>query len=395
MNFNQQIHDEITIHSILLLDYIRGLQKKSSKTIFDTSPALRLLLLDHLSDLPRFESLNSKQWRNFAKRLETIIKAPFAILESNLMNESSLFVKHEAEYITGLFREISPVLHKWNKPKEQKPESEIIMGMTTTDRFQELAENHYKSILLKTKSLFRAGYSVPAIVTAIAGIQSRNYAGSSIGTANNHAKTIVNTTISGMAETSLQGFIVANQDVMGLYGDTSKQEVFVAVLDALTTPICAKTDGKVFAIGKGLYPPLHYNCRSRRYPIINGVALAGGRIFYYRDGRSYARKDFVADAKIIYDDWAIKSDLEKRIIIDKMKKEWAKNFIGGVPSNYNYEAFLKNQSQVFQERVLGKQKAKLFREGKLSLDKFSDRSGRALTLKQLSDMYSDSFSMTV
>jgi hypothetical protein len=46
---------------------------------------------------------------------------------------------------------------------------------------------------------------------------------------------------------------------------------------------------------------------------------------------------------------------------------------------------------MFQEDVLGVTKAKLFRDGKLPLDRFVDRNGNELTLKDLAKKHADAF----
>lgn len=48
------------------------------------------------------------------------------------------------------------------------------------------------------------------------------------------------------------------------------RDLYVAVLDNRTTAICRGYHGKVFARGKGPYPPLHWHCRSRRVPLPAG-----------------------------------------------------------------------------------------------------------------------------
>ena len=48
-----------------------------------------------------------------------------------------------------------------------------------------------------------------------------------------------------------------------------------------------------------------------------------------------------------------------------------------------YSQFLRKQSVEFQEDVLGKTKARLFRLGKVNLRRFTDRRGDTLTLKEL------------
>lgn len=49
------------------------------------------------------------------------------------------------------------------------------------------------------------------------------------------------------------------------------RDLYVAVLDDRTTNICRSLNGKVFAIGSGPYPPLHFWCRSVRVALLRGV----------------------------------------------------------------------------------------------------------------------------
>jgi hypothetical protein len=56
---------------------------------------------------------------------------------------------------------------------------------------------------------------------------------------------------------------------------------------------------------------------------------------------------------------------------------------GAIPDRRTYEEWLGSQSEKLQNEILGKQKAILWRQGKVSLDKFVDESGKELTIKQL------------
>ena len=56
-----------------------------------------------------------------------------------------------------------------------------------------------------------------------------------------------------------------------------------------------------------------------------------------------------------------------------------------MPATTTYTEFLKRQTVSFQEEVLGETRAKLFRDGKLPLDKFVDLRGRG-KLYRLDDL---------
>jgi SPP1 gp7 family putative phage head morphogenesis protein len=56
---------------------------------------------------------------------------------------------------------------------------------------------------------------------------------------------------------------------------------------------------------------------------------------------------------------------------------------GQVPASETYQTWLKRQPTGFQDDVLGVQRASLFRQGKLTVDKFVDESGKVYTMEQL------------
>ena len=55
---------------------------------------------------------------------------------------------------------------------------------------------------------------------------------------------------------------------------------------------------------------------------------------------------------------------------------------GQVPADQTYDGFLRKQPKAFQDEVLGKTKADLFRSG-VKVDRFTDASGVEYTLDQL------------
>jgi SPP1 gp7 family putative phage head morphogenesis protein len=110
---------------------------------------------------------------------------------------------------------------------------------------------------------------------------------------------------------------------------------FIAVLDARTTLTCAGLNGKTFDLDKFPFPPRHVNCRSTLIPVVAGLKPV--------PVRSYA--------------------------------EW-----------------LRGQPEAVQDDILGPARGKLFRAGKLTIDRFTDSAGRVLTLEQLRKRDAGAFS---
>lgn len=101
---------------------------------------------------------------------------------------------------------------------------------------------------------------------------------------------------------------------------------FLAVLDSRTTLTCAGLNGQTFPLDKFPWPPRHINCRSTAMPVVKGASKV--------EAPSYS-------------DW------------------------------------LKRQPDEVQNDILGPARAKLFRSGKLTVDRFTDDKGRLLTLDEL------------
>lgn len=163
--------------------------------------------------------------------------------------------------------------------------------------------------------------------------------------------------------------------------DLFTMEVFVATLDSRTTPQCRANDGKRFKMGEGPQPPLHWNCRSLRLPVVGGETLGVRPAKVTTEKsllRDYAKENgFKAPAtrdglphghKGTFDDFA-----RKRI----------REMAGTVPAKESYQTWLTKQSKEFQRDVLGPTRAKLFADGNLKLDRFVNRNGDELTLAEL------------
>jgi SPP1 gp7 family putative phage head morphogenesis protein len=140
--------------------------------------------------------------------------------------------------------------------------------------------------------------------------------------------------LSAVLSTAVTHFSAQATDKMAeVNAEMFPRDVFTAVLDGRTTPICRSLDGNVYRRGKGPIPPLHMHCRSIR------VALLAGQ----------------------------------------------------VPRSQNYSQWLKTQPAEVQDDILGKARGALFRNGGLTLDRFVDQNGRLFTLEELAAYNRDAF----
>ena len=150
---------------------------------------------------------------------------------------------------------------------------------------------------------------------------------------------LVHTTVVQASNLAREMTIQANDDIID-------RVQWVSTLDGKTTATCQSLDGKIFEKGVGPRPPIHFNCRSTVIPLV--------------------KEEF----RILKD-----GDSTRPAVTDKGAEQ--------VDSRTTYNSWLKRQPKGFQEEVLGEQRMKLFRDGKLSLDSFVDENYVPLTLDEL------------
>lgn len=182
---------------------------------------------------------------------------------------------------------------------------------------------------------------------------------------------------------------MVNREFFNNNADLFQGERYVATLDSRTTPICRSLDGKVFPVGEGPIPPLHWNCRSIRVPTLDGEALGK------RPARNFTEKgllrEFTSDEGL---DPVTERDALPRGYkgaFDKFMQKRVRELTGQVAADVNYNDWLSRQPPAFQDDILGKTKGQLFRTGKLSLDKFVDGQYNELSLSELARLHADIF----
>lgn len=222
------------------------------------------------------------------------------------------------------------------------------------------------------------GESVPQMMARVAGTRAMNYADGALAMTRRNAEAVVRTAANHVSNASREAMWTENASVIAGLRWTS-------TLDGRTTAICRALDGQVAMNGdrevpKGMValdppgqrPPAHVNCRSIMVGFIDGVGVLGTRPAVTDTRRREEREvDFRKQARA------------EGITIQEARARWAAENVGVVPSATTYSEWLARQPAGFQDEVLGKGKADLFRKGDVTLDQFVDRRGNELTLAQL------------
>lgn len=133
-------------------------------------------------------------------------------------------------------------------------------------------------------------------------------------------------------------FYNKNNDLIG-------EVMWRSTLDSRTSPICRARDNKTYNLdSKYPVPPAHPNCRSVIVPVIKSWQSLG---------------------------------------LSGLDKGTRASINGQVPSDLSYGEWLKKQPKSFIQEVLGKERANIFLDKGLAMDKFVDFKGKLLPLDQL------------
>lgn len=263
------------------------------------------------------------------------------------------------------------------------PSASVLRSLVTTSPFEgkilsdatkQLRANDLSRIESQIRIGVIQGATTPAIARGIVGTAIKKGTDGVTQLTRVDAEGVVRTATNHFANQSRRLFFMANRDIID-------EELYVATLDARTTPICRSLDGQRFPVGEGRFPPVHFRCRSLRVAILDGDVLSRRpakpiteqqllREFTGRRGISSVRSraDLPQGTKGAFDQFS-----QKRI----------REIVGTVPGKVTYQDWLETQAASFQDDILGKTKGKLFRAGKLPLPKFVNRAGDELTLVEL------------
>jgi len=344
MSTNDFLEDALTSHQTFLLRY----GKRVSRDVMDEINKALALIEDAIltGGDTVLRTANLVQIRNLVSGLDTWENVNGIIIEG-----STDLAIHEVAYMEDLF--VTATTATTNTIVRTSPavlfesiagKKMLLRGASGRNQFLTIAE---------ATNTFTSKVPRDVISTIQKGVSD----GDSVGTISRNVNRMVNTRTRNESEAltrTITNFVGTESRMVAskTNSDLLQGERYTATLDSRTTFICMSNDGKIFPVGLGLMPPAHWNCRSVRVAVVKPQyqlpGLVGERpeITINKDGSS---KRGTVSAKVTYSGW------------------------------------LKRQPAAFQDDVLGPERGKLFRSGKVKLDKFVDTSGRTFTLRELAD----------
>jgi SPP1 gp7 family putative phage head morphogenesis protein len=347
---NEQLLDAETLHQVRLERLKNGIARRMIAILNRSDARLFAELQIQLEKMPASE-FSVRRLDSLLKSVREINSAAFAELNESLDGELKALTAYEAGFQERTIKAAIPV-----EIALATVTPEVVYTAAMARPFQgvllkDVLKNVEADKAIRIRNSLRMGYlegkTIAQMVKEIKGTKQLGYKDGLLNPNRNNVEAIVRTATAHFASFTQQSYFEANSDII-------KGEQYLAVLDSRTTPLCQSLSGKVYQIGKGPYPPQHWNCRSVRIPIT----------------KSYRELGFP---------------------IDEIPKSTQASLNGQVPSEWNYNDWLKRQSKSIQEEVLGVERARLYRNNEISVDRFVNNKGQYYTLDDLRKVESSLF----
>lgn len=205
-----------------------------------------------------------------------------------------------------------------------------VQGIAGTESLKTFYDGWSKKTIDSTTKIIRDGFYIgkttPQIVREIKGTKGAKFKDGQLARGNKELSILTRTAVQHAAVQSREEVWRNNSDIV-------KEVEWVSTLDGRTSAICRGLDGQKFPIDSGPRPPAHPACRST---IV--ASLDSRYSFLDKDATRSARGESGEVSKTDADD--------------------------------KYYEWLKTQGNDFQNEVLGKKRAEIFRDGGLSVSEF-------------------------
>lgn len=363
---NEMWRDGLIRRNMALAKFERNLQVQLMDLLDGTERDVRLELADRLEGLAEraFGPTTNARLEVLARSIAKIREGAFD--EGAELWDQALGQMTDAEiaYLDQHLKDVTPVKLDTVLPSAEQlagiVASQPIAGRLLSEWMDGLKESDTRRIMDAVRMGMTQGETSSSIIQRVMGTRSLDGTDGVLEMSRNSVASLVQTSISTIASETRQAFFDANDDIF-------EKEQWVATLDDATCPECGDLDGEEFAIGEGEQPPVHFNCRCVRVPVISSSALSS------RPSNAAYEDEL---------DGLSKADRGARI----------RELVGQVPASMKYPDWLASQTNAFQDHVLGDTRAALFRDGGMKLSRFTNSNGDRYNIDQLRQMEPRAFS---
>lgn len=328
MSTNDKIEDAVTRHQVFIMRYSQGRERLADDYVEKLIEAVTERLGADIA------TVSPARLDQIVAEVAEEIKSQSEEYEKSVVDEMLEFIGYESEFNVNLLENAAAAVAVTAPALAILQAAMLLRRMplepdrsyTINEALQEYSVRKSRQIVQTIRDGVTLGQTSEEITSNIKNLtklQQRQAA--------TLARTVTN-------YTSVQ----AREVVMRENPDITNSYRWIATLDGRTSLICASRDQQIFKeSNESPKPPAHFNCRSTIAPVVEGDSP------------------------------------------DQFRAALGDSGAQQVSKSTRYETWLRRQSRAFQTEVLGVTRAKLFREGRISIGRFVDSQGATLTLDQL------------
>jgi len=380
-NMNEAWFDALIRHQVGLLRVSNQVRKEIFEILDATEKDVRDKILARAK-----AGLSTKQQEALISDILAVRSQAWKTSATKWRDELREIAKNEPAFLARALQTVSPVILDLTIAQPQVLSQIVSQGVfdgkVLGEHMRKIARDDLDRISQQLRVGMVQGETRDQIARRIVGSVGLRGSDGTMEITRRRADALTRTVVNGVANQAKQQFYKDNADVF-------EEELYAATLDGRTTPICMSLDGETFPIGKGPIPPLHFNCRSLRVAVISPEAIGKrpARAFTQRQLlREYTKQH---DLKVVTDRRGLPRG--HKGTFDQFATERKRQLTGQVDAKVTYQQWLGRQPKAFQDDTLGPTRAKLFRNGGVTLDKFVNRNGDEVTLSVLAQRESAAF----
>jgi SPP1 gp7 family putative phage head morphogenesis protein len=293
-------------------------------------------------------SFTAKRLNALLAETRAMVKDSYAVLHDTLKEEMVAYAGHAADTTGKLIgsqlpASFSPVGLTATQLAAIVSKAPISIGVDSklllSEVFNKLSSGHEEKIRGAIRLSMVQGEGVGEAVKRLRGTRAMGYKDGLMEISRRNAESIVRSVIVDTGNKASQAMYKQNDEVV-------KGWVYVATFDSKLCNFCWPNSGKRFDVGTGPIPIIHVNCRCTSAPEVKTWKELGFDAEEFGVGKRSTQTGLVK-ADLSFGDW------------------------------------LKDQPKGLQTELLGPARQKMFSMGTLKLNKFTDASGKLITLKEL------------
>jgi SPP1 gp7 family putative phage head morphogenesis protein len=354
-SLNDRIANSVTYHAIDLLRYEKAIELQIRKHLIQIEKRLVELLSKIDPTSPTISAYRYKRMEKLFGQVRASLRSEYSSMSTHLNTEMKTFAALEGKWMVNVLNSAIGI--------------DVLTVALTSEQLKAITSNiliqgapskvwwsrQATGLQNKFEDVIRQGMvgelSLSKMLRRVRGRRENQFKDGLMNIPTHQAELLIRSSIHTVSNAALTSLYENNPDVV-------KGVAWLSTLDMRTTSQCRVRDGLVYNLkhtpighsytweqGPGA---IHWGCRSAQTPIV---------------------KKF--------------SSLRKQEQ-DKIKsKQTRASMDGQVPKSTNYEQWLKGKPPDTQNKILGKQKADLWRKGKVNFKQLTDQTGNPLTLEQL------------